>query len=212
MGHTVSERGVSTNSEKVQAMSTLPLPKDPKEIKSFQGTVGHYRKFIPNLADRLIPWTRLLKKGAKFVVTADMVDEFNRIKEALANAPVLRHPDFTRPFVLTTDASGVAVGAVLFQVKNNEDRPVAYASRKLTVTETRYPAIERELLGVVWGVQQSPLYLWGRYFSVKTDQKPLVWVDRLKENSARVTRRKETLAAYDFDIGHTRFAKLACPV
>ncbi|KAL1115442.1 hypothetical protein AAG570_007472 [Ranatra chinensis] len=143
MGHTVSASGVSANREKVEAVKSLPVP---KEVKSFQGMVGYYRKFIPNLADRLAPWTRLLRKGVKFVVTADMIEEFNRIKEALTNA------------------------------------------------ETRYPAIERELLGVVWGVQQFRPYLWGRHFTVRTDHKPLVWVDELKENSARVTLWKETLA------------------
>ncbi|KAL1129718.1 hypothetical protein AAG570_012662 [Ranatra chinensis] len=203
MVHTVSERGVSTNSDKVRAVSTLLFLKDSKEIKSFQGMVGYYRKFIPNQADRLALWTRRLKKGCKSVVTADMVDEFDRIKEALANAPVLRYPDFTLPFFLTTDASRVAVGAILSQVEN-EDRPVTYASRKLTDAETRYPTIGRELLGVVWGIHQFRPYLWGRrHFSVKNDHKPPVWVDWLKENSARVTRWKETLAAYNFDIGHT---------
>ncbi|KAL1122261.1 hypothetical protein AAG570_003666 [Ranatra chinensis] len=138
----------------------------------------------PSNADtpKLAPWTRLLRKGVTFVVIADMVDKFNGIKQALMRAPVLRYPDFTRQFVLTTDASGVAVGAVLSQVENGEDRPVAYASRKLTDAETRYPAIERELLGVVWGVQQFRPYLWGRRFKVRTDHKPLVWVDRGAEN------------------------------
>ncbi|KAL1139229.1 hypothetical protein AAG570_006215 [Ranatra chinensis] len=107
MGHTVSASGVSANREKVEAVRSLPVP---KEVKSFQGMVGCYRKFIPNSADRLAPWTRLLRKGVKFVVTADMIEEFNRIKEALTNAPVLRYPDFTRPFVLTTDASGGSGG------------------------------------------------------------------------------------------------------
>ncbi|KAL1115716.1 hypothetical protein AAG570_006006 [Ranatra chinensis] len=166
--------------------------------------VGYYRKFTPNLADSLAPWTRFLRKGLKFVVTADMIEEFNRIKKALTNAPVLRYPDFTRPFVLTTDASGVAVGAVLSQVEDGKDRPIAYASKKLADAETRYPSSERELLGVVWGVQQFRPYLWGRHFTVRTDRKPLVWVDKLKENSARVTRWMVTLAAYDFSIGHTR--------
>ncbi|KAL1123027.1 hypothetical protein AAG570_002115 [Ranatra chinensis] len=148
--------------------------------------------------------TGLLKKGMKFVATVDIVDEFNRMKEALVNAPGLRYPDFTWPFVQTTNASGVAVGAVLSQMDNKEDRPVTYASRKLTDSETRYATIERELLGVVWIVRQFRPYLWGSHFTVKTDHKPLVWANRLKKNSTRVTRWKETLAAYDFNIGHNR--------
>ncbi|KAL1132839.1 hypothetical protein AAG570_010791 [Ranatra chinensis] len=83
MAHTVSARGVSANREKIEAVRSLPVPKDPKEVKSFQSMVGYYKKFIPNLADSLATWTRLLRKGVKFVVTADMIEEFNRIKEAL---------------------------------------------------------------------------------------------------------------------------------
>ncbi|KAL1132050.1 hypothetical protein AAG570_010008 [Ranatra chinensis] len=147
IGHTVLERGVSTNREKVQAVSALPLPKDLKEVTAVQGMVGYYRKFIPNLAERLAPWTRLLKKGVKFLVTADMVDKFNGIKVALIRAPVLRYPNFTRQFVLTKDASGVAVDAVLSQAENGEDQPVLYTGRKLTDAETRYPAIS----GNYWG-------------------------------------------------------------
>ncbi|KAL1129898.1 hypothetical protein AAG570_012842 [Ranatra chinensis] len=136
----VSARGVATNDAKVGAIKRLLIPKDPKEVKSFQGLVGYYRKFIPNLADRLAPWTKLLKKGVKFVVTPKW--EFEGNKEAFVNAPVLRYPNFAREFVLTTDASGVAVGAVLSQVEDGEDRPIVYASRKLTDAEARYPVIE----------------------------------------------------------------------
>ncbi|KAL1140067.1 hypothetical protein AAG570_007044 [Ranatra chinensis] len=156
MGHTVSERGVSTNCEKIRAVSALPLPKAPKEVKSFQGMVGYYRRFIPNLADKLVPWTRLLRKGVKFVVTADMVDKFNGIKLALMHAPVLWYPDLRRQFVLTTDASGVAVGAVLSQVENGEDRPVAYASRKLTDAEIRNPPYRAGTFGGGMGSPAVP--------------------------------------------------------
>ncbi|KAL1109913.1 hypothetical protein AAG570_014147 [Ranatra chinensis] len=155
MGHMVSARGVATNDSEVDAIKRLPISKDPKEFKSFQGLVRYYRKFILNLADRLADQT--IKKGRK--------------------------------------------------VEDGEDRSIAFESRKLTDAEARYPAIERELLGVVWGVQQFRPYHWGRMFQVRTDHKPLVWVDRLKKNSARVTQWKETLAAYDFDIGHARGAE-----
>ncbi|KAL1123671.1 hypothetical protein AAG570_001444 [Ranatra chinensis] len=87
-------------------------------------------------------------------------------------------------FVVTTDASQVALRAVLSQLDHLGDRPVAFASRKLTSAESRYSAIERELLGVVWAVEYFRPYLWGRQFLIKTDHKPLVWVGGLKEPSA----------------------------
>ncbi|KAL1139244.1 hypothetical protein AAG570_006230 [Ranatra chinensis] len=118
--------------------------------------------------------------------------------------PVLRSPDFSKQFVVTTDASQVALGAVLSQLDHLEDRPVAYASRKLTSAESRYSAIERELLGVVWAVEYFRPYLWGRQFLIKTNHKPLVRVGGLKETSARVARWKERLAAYSFTISHNK--------
>ncbi|KAL1130079.1 hypothetical protein AAG570_013019 [Ranatra chinensis] len=142
-------------------------------------------------------------KGPKGVAPGIVV-ALQGIKKALVTAPILRYPDFARPFILTTDTSGVALGPLLSLVENDEDRPIAYASRKLTDAETRYPAIERELLGIVCGVQQFRPYIWGRHFNIKTDHKPLVWVDKLRENLARITRWKEQLAAYDYSISHTR--------
>ncbi|KAL1110146.1 hypothetical protein AAG570_008223 [Ranatra chinensis] len=118
--------------------------------------------------------------------------------------PVIRFPDFTKQFVVTTDASQVALRAVLSQLDHLGDRPVAFTSRKLTSTESRYSTIERELLGVVWAVEYFRPYLWGRQFLIKTDHKPLVWVGGLKETSARVARWKERLAAYSFTISHNK--------
>jgi hypothetical protein len=97
--------------------------------------------------------------------------------------------------VLTTDASLLAVGAVLSQTREEVNRLDALASRRLTPVESRYSTIERELLGVVWGVEHFRPYLLGRKFVLKTDHQPLVWVEKLKETSARICRWKEILAA-----------------
>ncbi|KAL1115448.1 hypothetical protein AAG570_007478 [Ranatra chinensis] len=104
------------------------------------------------------------------------------------------------------DVKGVRLpwGAVLSQLDHLGDRPVAFASRKLTSAESRYSAIERELLGVVWAVEYFRPYLWGRQFLIKTDHKPLVWVGGLKETSARVARWEERLTAYSFTISHNK--------
>jgi transposase InsO family protein len=132
------------------------------------------------------------------------LESFKRLKQALSRAPVLRFPNFDEAFTLTTDASQVAAGAVLSQGTAEGERPVAYASKKFTPCETRYSAIERELLAIVWAVEHFRPYLWGRKFLVRTDHKPLLWVGKLKESSARVTRLKERLAPYDFDLVHTK--------
>ncbi|KAL1131186.1 hypothetical protein AAG570_012422 [Ranatra chinensis] len=106
-----------------------------------------------------------------------------------------RRPDRgheTRPTKPSTPGTAGAAG------------PLAYASKKLTPAESRYSAIERELLGVVWAVEHFRPYVWGRQFRIKTDHKPLVWIEGLRETSARITRWKERLAPYAFQITHTK--------
>ncbi|MGR0202206.1 RNase H-like domain-containing protein, partial [Klebsiella pneumoniae] len=93
--------------------------------------------------------------------------------------------------MITTDASEYALGAVLSQEGEKGDRPIAYASRRLTEAETRYSALERELLGIVWAINHFRPYVFGRKFTVHTDHRPLQWVGKMKESSARITRWKE---------------------
>jgi RNase H-like domain found in reverse transcriptase/Reverse transcriptase (RNA-dependent DNA polymerase)/Integrase zinc binding domain len=204
MGHIVSKEGVRPNKEKVAAIKDIPIPKNQKDIRAFLGVVNYYRRFLGNMAGHVEPLNRLLKKNIKFEISPEVEASIAWCKEKLSTAPILQFPDFRREFVVTTDASQVAIGAVLSQEGELGDRPVAFASRRLSPAETRYSTIERELLGVVWAVQYFRPYLLGRKFRIRTDHKPLVWVDKLKETSARISRWKETLAAYDFEITHTK--------
>ncbi|KAL1131194.1 hypothetical protein AAG570_010812 [Ranatra chinensis] len=149
-------------------------------------------------------WNHLTKKEVKFEITDDMLKSLDWAIEHLCREPVLQFPDFTKQFVVTTDASQASLGAVLSQLDHLRDRPVVFVSRKLTSAESRYSAIERELLGVVRAVEYFRSYLWGRQFFIKTDHKLLVWVGGLKETSARVARWKEGLSAYSFTISHNK--------
>ena len=204
MGHIVSEKGVRPNIDKVAAIREIPLPKNVKDVRSFLGVVNYYRRFLGNLAEKVEPLNRLLKKNTKFNVTEEVRESIEWCKEKLSTAPILQFPDFNIGFILTTDASQLAVGAVLSQIGENGEQPVAFASRRLSGAESRYSTIERELLGVVWAVEYFRAYLLGRKFLIKTDHKPLVWVEKLRETSARICRWKEILAAYNFDIIHTK--------
>ena len=204
MGHTISEKGVRPNGDKVVAIQAMPTPRNVKEVRTFLGMMGYYRKFVENLAEMTEPLTALLKKGSKFTVSPAVVDSVQKCKDALCSAPVLGFPDFGKLFVLTTDASQEAVGAVLSQPAPNGDQPIAYGSKKLSAAERRYSTIERELLGIVWGVEHFRPYLFGRFFVIKTDHMPLLWVEKLKETSARITKWKEKLAVYEFNIVHTK--------
>ncbi|CAK1583893.1 unnamed protein product [Parnassius mnemosyne] len=110
------------------------------------------------------------------------------------------YPDFDKTFILTTDASNIALGAVLSQGPIGSDRPVAYASRTLSDTESRYSTIERELLAVIWAVKLFRPYLYGRKFVIYTDHRPLVWLYSLKEPNSKLTRWRLRLQEYDFEI------------
>ncbi|KAL1130112.1 hypothetical protein AAG570_013051 [Ranatra chinensis] len=121
-------------------------------------------RFLPSLADRMDGWNSL--KRAKFVITENMREALESAKARLCEDPVLRFPNFSLPFVITTDASQVAVGTVLSQVDSGRDRPVAYANKKLTPAESRYSAIKRELLGVEWAVEHFRPYVWGWQFQI----------------------------------------------
>jgi hypothetical protein len=144
--------------------------------------------------------TSLLKKNVKFQINDEFQKSFETCKSLLINAPLLQYPDFTKSFILTTDASNVALGAVLSQGNIGTDKPIAYASRTLNNAESRYSAIEKELLAVIWAVKHFRPYLYGRKFTIYTDHRPLAWLYSLKEPNSKLTRWRLRLQEYDFEI------------
>lgn len=200
LGHIITKDGIKPNPDKIQAIEKYPLPRTPKEIKQFLGLVGYYRKFIPDFARITKPLTQCLKKGRQVVVNTQYIDCFEKCKQLLTNDPILQYPDFTRDFILTTDASNVAIGAILSQGTIGTDKPVCYASRTLNESEINYSTIEKELLAIVWATKYFRPYLFGRKFRIVTDHKPLQWVMNLKEPNSRLTRWKLKLSEYDFTV------------
>src|SRR5699024_8084703 len=110
------------------------------------------------------------------------------------------YPDFSKPFILTTDASDYALGAVLSQGNVPSDKPIAYASRTLNESECRYSTIEKELLAIVWACKYFRPYLFGRKFKIYTDHRPLVWLFSLKEPNSKLVRWRLKLEEYDYEI------------
>lgn len=151
LGHIISSDGVRPDPSKIEVIEKFPKPQNPKEIKSFLGFVGYYRRFIKNFANLAEPLNNLLRKETQFDWCALCENSFTKLKSYLVKPPILQFPDFEKRFYLTTDASDIAVGAVLSQLhgKNEYDLPIAYASRSLNSTERKYSVIERELLAIV---------------------------------------------------------------
>jgi hypothetical protein len=114
--------------------------------------------------------------------------------------PNLQYPDFSREFILTTDASNEGIGAVLSEGTISADLPIAYASRVLNKTERNYPTSEKELLDIVWGLKHFRPYLYGRKFQIVSDHNPLSWIMNIKDPSSRLLRWRIKLEEYDYEI------------
>ena len=122
------------------------------------------------------------------------------MKEKLVSPPVLKYPDFDRSFILTTDASGEGLGALLSQGESGKDLPVAFPSRTLNQAEKNYSTTEKEILAIVWGMQYFRPYLYGKHFRVVTDHKPLTWIMNVKDPGSRLLRWRIKLEEYDYEV------------
>jgi hypothetical protein len=196
----ITENGVLPDPRKVTAIENYPRPTDVKQLKNYLGMASYYRKFIPNFSRIAAPLHALLKANTPF--EWDMAQEvaFQKLKEKLVLKPILQYPDFTREFVLTTDASNEGLGAILSQGEIGKDLPVAYASRNLNKAERNYSTSEKELLAVVWGVKHFRPYLYGRKFKIPSDHKPLMWIMNVKDPGSRLLRWRIKLEEYDYEI------------
>lgn len=199
LGHVLNKDGLKPNQKKIEAIRNYPMPTTLRQLRGFLGLIGYYRKFVPNLSGITKPLTEATKKDAVINPNDKRYKEaFHTCKNLLINAPILAFPDFKKTFIITTDASDVALGAVLSQ----DNHPIAYASRTLSETERKYNTTEKELLGVLWAITQFRPYVYGRQFILRTDHKALIWLTKLKEPNQRLTRWKLKLQDYDFKIEH----------
>ena len=204
MGHVLTSRGLQVSDEKVKAIVNAPPPKDRSEVRSFLGLAQFCAKFIPNFASITSPlWD--LTGDVEWKWTESEENAFREVKSCLTRAPVMAYFTPGLPTRIVTDASPVGLGAILEQKQSDgEYRPVYYASRKLTDTESRYSQFEREALGVYWACKRFYLYLIGIEFEILTDHKPLVSVlgAKSKPPSARIERWLLQLQQYSYTITH----------
>lgn len=200
LGHIISGEGVRPDPGKIAAVENFPTPVNVKGIQSFLGLAGYYRKFIKDFSQIAKPLTELTKKDVEYRWTAQQEDAFDKLKVALTTAPVLQYPDFMRPFIVTTDASDKAIGAILSQGEVGDDLPICYASRTLNKAERNYTTTEKELLAIVWGIAQFRPYVYGTRFTVVTDHQPLTWLFGVKDPGSRLMRWRLKLSEHEFDI------------
>ena len=203
LGFEVSPGGIRASPGKIKAVIEWPRPKSVHDVRSFLGLASYYRRFVRGFSEMARPLTELTKAGVEWSWSTSQHQAFNRLKLALTTAPVLKLPDFQKQFVVTTDASDAAVGAILEQDFGNGLQPVAFASRKLNNAEMRYSAYERELLGIVWALAQWKHYCQGPHSVViQTDHAPLRHLPNQASVNARVWKWINIMQGYNLEIRH----------
>jgi len=200
LGHKILEHGVEPDVRKIEVIKNFPTPKTTKQLKSFLGLVGYYRRFVPQFSKIASPFHRLLKSNARYVWEESQEVAFQALKQKLMSQPILQYPDFSREFILFTDAANEGAGAVLSQEQIGKDLPIAYASRKFNKAERNYSTVQNELAASVWGIKHFRPYLYGRKFKIVSDHKPLTWIMSVKDPGSRLLRCRIQLEKYDFEI------------
>ena len=146
LGHVITQDGIKPDTRKIEAIQKFPRPKTRTNIKQFLGLIGYYRRFIAGFAKVSKPISQLTKLGVKLHWEKSQQETFEKLRDIIISEPILQYPNFSKPFIVTTDASDYGIGAILRQREIGQDLPVSYASRTLNDAETKYATIEKELL------------------------------------------------------------------
>ena len=172
-GYLISSKGIQIDPEKTEAIEKMERPRNVSDLRRFLGMVNHLQKFITNLAEKTKPLRDLLSAKNEWYWGQAQDQAFCELKHNLTQAPVLAQYRPDRETIIASDSSRFGLGAVIFQIQESGARlPIAYASRALTGTESRYAVIEQEALGVTWAVEKFSNYVLGKDIVIETDHKP----------------------------------------
>ncbi|CAM5132485.1 unnamed protein product [Natator depressus] len=205
LGHQVGQGTINPLQAKVDAIQKWPVPRSKKQVQSFLGLAGYYRRFVPQYSQTAAPLTDLTKKKQPNAVqwTKECQKAFNQLKVTLMSDPVLKAPDFDKLFLVTTDASEHGVGAVLMQEgPDQEFLPVVFLSKKLSERESNWSVSEKECYANVYALEKVHPYVWGRHFHLQTDHAALQWLHTTTGNNKKLIRWSLALQDFDFDIQH----------
>ncbi|KAM2301641.1 hypothetical protein FF1_032371 [Malus domestica] len=200
LSHIVSERGIEVDKSKIDLVRYLPSPTSVREVRSFLGHAGFYRRFIKDFSKISNPLCRLLQKDVAFDFNKECEKALNHLKEMLTSAPIIVPPDWSLPFELMCDASDYALGAVLGQRKDKRPHAIYYASRTLNDAQLNYSTTEKELLAVVFVLDKFRSYLLGTKVIIYTDHAALKYLFTKKEAKPRLIRWMLLLQEFDIEI------------
>lgn len=204
LGHVIEAGQVRPSNKKTEAVRRFPEPTNVKQVQSFLGLSGYFRKFIPGYAAIAHPLSSLLKTGVKFNFGAAEKNAFERLKKMLSEGPVLSLYRAGAETELHTDASALGYGAILLQ-RGNEDNlfhPVYYSSGKTTSAEAKYPSYELEVLAIIKALKKFRVYLLGITFKIVTDCRAFTLTMNKKDLCVRVARWALLLEEFHYTIEH----------
>ena len=200
LGHVVSAEGVHTEREKIEAIIDWPTPVTQTQVRSFMGLAQYYRRFVRGFSEIAAPLYKVTEKSSRFAWSRECDEAFNRLKQALSSAPILCYPRAEGQYILDTDASNYAVGCVLSQIQDGEEKVIAYGSKALKKPERNYCVTRRELLAIVIFLGKYKHYVGGRKVKVRTDHGSLRWLFNFRNPEGQLARWLEFLSQFDLDL------------
>lgn len=202
LGHIVTGETIAPDPDKLATVTKWPVPKSVKEVRQFLGFTNYFRRFIKDYSSMSRPLEKLTGKYAKFLWCGACQEAFERLRNAMLEAPVLELANLNKKFRVVSDASDLAIGAVLLQADDKgEWHPVAYTSRRLRPEESNYHAMERETLAAIHALRTWKHYLF-KPFELVTDNRGVSYLKSKSGLSKREARWVEFLADFDVDIIH----------
>jgi len=201
VGHFVGSGIRRPDPQRIEGLAHIERPRTKRDLRKLLGAFGYYRDYIPHFAEIVKPLTDLTGNKTKNVLPWEEHHQqaFLQLREVLCSPHVLRIPRIGHPFVLHTDASGVAVGATLGQLdEEGVEQPLAFASQKLTETQCAWSTIEREAYAIIWALNRFRDTIFGAQITVVSDHNPLQYIRDCAPKSAKLLRW--ALALQEFDL------------
>ena len=206
LGHIISADGLKADPEKIEAILEMETPADVAAVERLRGTVTYLARYVPKLSEVMRPITVLTHKDVEWSWGEPQEQAFKKLKKLLTESPILAYYDQNSELVIQCDASAYGIGAALMQ----KGKPLAYASRALTDTESRYAIIEKEMLAIVFALEKWHQFTYGRPVIVHSDHKPLHAITRkpLDRAPKRLQSMLIRALAYDIEVNYLEGKKM----
>jgi len=203
LGHLIDRAGIHTDPDKIRQIENWPVPENLTDVRIFLGLTSYYRRFVKDYALLASPLYELTKKDVDFHWGPEQDEALKTLKKQMVQSTLLSYPILGLDgFILDTDASQVAIGAVLSQVQGGEEKVLAFGSRCLSKPELQYCVTRKEFLAIVYFMCYYKHYLIGTPVTVRTDHGSLTWLKNMRNPTGQLARWKERLAPFTWTIVH----------